>query len=127
MRAFNNDGGMEIQADTLKVKVLLRENREKHLKVFEEAMIGFKEASLQKLQNEVSKVRATDPKDFNENLYISLPIPKCQVDAYDTAITMLEYHTQKDITLSSMQVKSFLQDKWDWSDSFTLVNSAYVS
>jgi len=125
MRMMEDDTGMKIVANKKAVLDKLRENRAQHIANYEEALEVYKDEILDTLKQETKRVRATDAQNL-EGVYISLSAPETHQKAYDTAITMLEYHVENTMELTSAQVRSFLQDEWDWSSQFEARTMSYV-
>jgi len=118
MRVLNS---MKIEADKVEVLVTLRENREKHQKIVQEARVGYLKAARKELeirlkQLESGKIVA---------LHFSLATPRDNTSVYDTAIEMLVLHQQKTVTLDSEQVRSLIQDQWDWTRDWIATNAQY--
>ena len=125
MQALRDDSGMKITASTEQVLEKLKENRKTHLSTYEDALKGYHVAAINKLQKLLTKFTNTSAEDM-EDLYLSLPKPTSQLDAYDTAIAMLTYHVESEVILTASQVQCFIQDNWDWKRGFVEVSSSYT-
>ena len=126
MRALSDNSGMKITAGTERVLLTLRENRVKHLEIYEEALEGYKVECLTTLKRESKRVKNAEPGKLT-GLFVSLQAPVCNVDAYDTAIAMLEFHTEKTLQLTASQVQCFIRDQWDWSGEFVANTLSYTA
>jgi hypothetical protein len=112
---------MSITATKATVLSKLHANRESHKKVVAEARAGYvtrARAALEKKLRLVAEGKIV-------SLAFSLKPPLDYSTVYDTAIRMLELHTGDTIQLDSAQVRSLIEDQWDWSRDFLVSNSAY--
>jgi hypothetical protein len=87
----------------------LERNRERHLKQYEDAKVGYKK----KLG---LKVR----------MPIHLPQPECYVSEYDTAIGMLRMSSDHHVSVSQVEYRQFVNDEWRWKESFLSNTVAYA-
>jgi len=111
----------DITAEKTVVLAKLKENREKHIGIVQEAKAGYVkkvQAALEARLDEVKSGKVVDL-DFN------LSRPQDYTKEYDRAIQMLELHTGSEIELSSELVASFIMDDWDWKGHFLASNSGY--
>lgn len=112
---------MHILADRNKVIDTLKTNREKHRAIVVEARAFYiakaREALMARLKEaEAGKV---------VSLAFQMSPPQDHTKVYDTAIAMLELHTEPTIRLDTQQVRNLMMDEWDWSHHFLMTNSAY--
>ena len=112
---------IQITADKNAVLEILRKNREQHAKIVAEARAGY----CQKASAELDKRMKRLAEGKITSLVFSLKMPVDQTSVYDTAIKMLEMHTQNSIQLSGGEVRNLIEDKWDWTREFYISNSAY--
>lgn len=112
---------MEVECDKKMVLEKVRENRNGHAKIVEEARVGFVEKAALMLTAELEKLK----KGKTQELSVHLSSPADHTREYDTVIKMLEMHTEPTITLGGEEVRMFIEDNWDWSDQFLAVNAAY--
>jgi len=99
----------------------LKENREKHLSIFEEAYEGYKKKVIEILGQRLAA--AKEGKKISHHIHMIEP--QNQVSDYDRAITMLEMSTDKEITLNEEDFEQYVLDKWHWRNSFLHSNSEY--
>jgi hypothetical protein len=112
---------MSTTVGRLDLLVTLGQNRETHKKIFEEALGGYKKEMIRLLCKMLKDVR----KGKRVRHMINLPIPQNMTDQYDTVMKMLEMGTQDEVKLSSNDFRCFVEDKWDWKQTFLLSNSRY--
>ena len=111
---------------TVKVEDLiktLQTNGERHATTFEKALEGYKAKCLELLEDRIAQLRAGKTPDM---ISIRLMEPEDHTEDYDTAIQMLDRHQEKTITLTQREFRNFVEDKWDWTDQWTLSNSQYL-
>lgn len=118
MRVLNS---MKIEANVADVLVSLKANRDKHHSVVLEARAGYLKAARRELETRLKQLESG--KIVALTFKLSTPIDHTKV--YDTAIAMLGMHKQPTVILDSDQVRSLIQDQWDWSRDWAFTNSAY--
>lgn len=100
----------------------ITENRELHAAVYREALEGWKAATLQLLNYQVSELQdGRVPKLGGWDL-----IPTDHTADYDQVITMLEMSVDDIIELDEEQFAQYVMDRWDWKRSW-IANSAKFS
>jgi len=99
----------------------LKENREQHGKCYKEAREGYIEVAQEKLLEKLEKLKEGKV----TRLSFKLDVPTDHTSAYDTVIEMLEAHEREEVTLTAMEFRMFVQDEWDWMDSWLVANSHY--
>ena len=116
---------MSMRIDVKKEELIatLRKNRDQHVGDYQEAMRGWRDHVATKLDEVAQKAR--DGK-LLKYPYLSLHEPQTYQKDYDCAIAMLSMHTADIIELSTTDFQHFVQDDWDWKDTFTASNSAYT-
>jgi len=92
----------------------VKDNRDNHRVIYEDAMIGYKNqvinALTERLDNAVNGKKV--------DLYIRLEQPEDHTDDYITVIEMLEMTTDEVIDLNDDQFRCFIQDQWEWRRKF---------
>jgi len=122
-RAFVQHMEMKIEASREAVLTALKENRTTHLKILEEANVGYLLDAKKALSKRLKEIKSGKP----VSLHFNFQPPVSYLDAYDTAIQMLELHQSPTIELSATEVRCLMMDEWEWKESFLLLNSAYSS
>lgn len=131
----------EVKREDL-LKTLI-ENREKHVKLYHEALAGYKAAAAQKLREDGEKARhqleknlkhvAAEIEEFDperpsrfgdhvvliQQVVMTMPVPKCYAAAYDAAIDMARWDVNPTMKLSFAEFNCFVRDQWDWKSDFT--------
>ena len=149
-KALSNQMTRTVRVNRFKLLETLKKNREQHLIVFNEAMAGYKELALAKVQEAflgmeerlekrkaeiVKKIEgftAETASTFSdyfvvlEQVVVNLKLPVSYVDAYDAAIDMAEFDIREELELSGAEFQCFCRDVWDWTYEFAAVNSTYT-
>jgi hypothetical protein len=116
--------GLENLKVTVKVSDLLnvlKKNRAIHKAVVEEARAGYMERAQVALKERLKALKQGNI----SSLTFRLSPPADYTDRYNTAIGMLEMAQEKELVLSAMDYRQYVEDKWDFTDTFYAVNSAY--
>jgi hypothetical protein len=114
---------MEALVNRLVLLETLKENRDKHRQVFEEAQEGYRTAVIAELDAMLAEAKAGK----RVKRAVTLPEPVDQTKDYDRVIRMLEMDVREDIELEEHEVAQYVLDDWRWKDMFTASNVRYVS
>lgn len=109
--------------DKLFLSQRLRENRTKHEEIYNEAVRGYQEASIKKLNELLEKIKV-NPK---ERLFFSLGYPTNHLQDYDRIIMMFDQCIESEVELDQQEYARYIQDNWEWSAQFLTSNSGYSS
>ena len=118
---MHGDIDMKVKCKTSDVLDTLKKNRVTHKTIVAEARKGYAEKAVEALKDRLKDLA----KGKVVSLQFNLAIPTDNSKTYDTAIRMLEMHTDETITLSSREVEHFVLDQWDWKGSFLFANAQY--
>jgi hypothetical protein len=110
-----------IRVARVEVLNILRENRKNHKQIVIEAWGGYQEAVVAELERLLQAVKD----NVKTNVYVALPRPEDHTDEYDTIIKMLEMSTEDNISLGSVEFRSYIEDKWDWKDRWITTTAGY--
>lgn len=149
VQEFNINRSVEVNRKQL--IETLKSNRETHVAEYEEAVKGYKEMAMQKLeeaydeasvnldkyyekaQNKINKFDPENPtltEDYIklvEGVTVELRVPRNYAKAYDTAIDMAEWDVNETLTLSAKEFQQFVKDNWDWTEEFNVTKALYFS
>lgn len=100
---------------------ILEKNREAHRAIFEEAIAGFREKVIVRLDEMIEAAKAN--KHFDQ--YIGLARPDDHTKDYDRVIQMLKMDTSATVTLDQRDFVAFVQDDWGWREQWLASNSMY--
>jgi hypothetical protein len=101
---------------------IVRSNKEKHIKEFNEAVEDFKKAVIKVSEENVTLI--------NEGKLELKPVPHKPVSyesSYVRAIRMLELSVDTEIELNLHDFDQLVQDEWQWKQTFSTMNSTYKS
>lgn len=134
---------------TVKVSELLEaleENRQNHVKEYEESIAGYKDSAKEKLkqaritaldnlktnftkiEQEINDFDPENAKDYFELLQqemVHLPVPRNHSQEYDQAIAMVGWEQNEEIILTNKQFRTLILDEWDWQEQFKTVSAFY--
>ena len=118
---------MKVKVPRVTLLEKLRENRKKHLAVYEESVEEYVEKALKALRQ-----RGTQFKLFQKagsmdlpKLHFGLSIPVKYTNEYDTVIGMLEMSGESVVELTTADYRRFVEDNWDWKRTFEATNTFY--
>lgn len=115
---FHHNRQIKIKKKELITK--LRENKEKHIKDYNEAVVAYKK----KAQEELVKSQ----KRLNEgalDIKIVLVTPVNKSEEYDKIIEMFNWEVEELISLSQGEFNEYIHDESDFSKASFLANSTY--
>jgi hypothetical protein len=100
----------------------LRENREEHRALFEEAQVKYREKVIEVLDKRLAEARAGG----RVRTYINLPEPVDYTKNFDEAIQMVEWEESDSIELDERDFQRYVLNKWEWAGAFAANTTAYV-
>ena len=112
----------EIKVNKAELLKKLRENRNEHRAIFEEALEGYRAEAIRLLD----KALADAKKGRKIITYIHLQEPVDQTKDYDRAIGMLEMCVDNEITVTSQEYAQYVMDDWSWKEQFLATNTFYT-
>lgn len=122
----------EVTISKVKLLAVVEKNREQHIKEYNEAVVGYKEQAIKKIEETmgdlVKKVNLLKDGQFIRIMGVSfdLSAPKSFEDEYDQTIGMLNDSVDENIVLSREEYRNYMLDKWSWTESFKLSNMRYT-
>ena len=139
------------KVDRKRLLETLIKNKEAHIQEYQKALAGYAQMAQQKAdeafqnaEKQLEKAKQKfveniakfdiDKPDSSKNIsctlldsvYLDLPVPKNFADAYDTAITQMDWETEDTVEITTAEIECFIRDRWTWSDSFVTSNSMYL-
>jgi len=112
-----------INVDKNELIKILKENKDKHEKLYDEAVIGYRAEVCEKLEDALRK--ASCGEKYITNLEMS--VPQHYLKDYDRIIGMLELATEKEIELNSGEYDQYVNDEWHWAGTTKSINTMYAS
>jgi hypothetical protein len=105
---------------------IVRDNKEKHIKEFNEAVEDFKKAVV-KIAEENLILANTGNLDSITKIKSVPHKPVSYETSYTKAIRMLELSVDNEIELEAHDFDQLVLDEWQWKQSFSTMNSTYKS
>lgn len=98
----------------------IKENKEIHVKEFNEAVIAYKEEAVKQLSTELSRVKegAVDAK-------LDLVTPVNNTENYDKILQMFEWDVRDEVELTQDEFLEYVQDETDFAIQAKLSNTFY--
>jgi len=113
---------LEITVTKEKLLGILLENRDEHALVYEEAVAGYHDACLKRLEEEKARLLARkDPIEVR----IHLPVPQDHTKDYDRLIKMIEISEDTEFDLNEQQAANYIMDEWHWTNQWLASNAGY--
>jgi len=105
---------------------IVRANKEKHVKEFNESVEDYKKAALKLTEENLALAQSGDLDKIAK--IRSLPSkPTSYEDAYTRAIRMLELSVDAVIELEEHIFNQLVLDEWSWKQNFTASSALYKS
>lgn len=102
----------------------LTANRERHRKIFLEALEGYRQELLSLLEAHIDHLKSDK---IPPHVVITLERPEDHTRDYDRVIAMLQMDVHPEVLLSEADFAQFAQDDWRWKRAWGIANSGYVS
>lgn len=115
-------GDRQITVKKEELLAKLRENRDIHVKEFNEAKEGFHQAYMDKIDDLIKRANDGDYK-----FRVEIIKPESHEKEYNTIIAMLEMSVEDEIELDEASFRNFVLDEWDWSKAFLEATAFYKS
>jgi hypothetical protein len=106
--------------DLLKV---LKENREKHVKEYDEAIVGYRIELIKQFKEKLNQAE----RNLDVEHSLKLVRPVTYVNDYDDAIMMMEWTVDKEVELGRHEFLQYVNDSWSWKNNFSNISSSYKS
>lgn len=121
----------ETRVKTADLLAKVRENREKHVKEFHEAVEGYRELALAEVDRAIAELRGQiEGLKKGEymplaTIYFNLPAPVNHAADYDRVITSLSMCVDEIITIQEHEVAKYVMDDWDWRGQWEETKATY--
>lgn len=102
---------------------VLKENKEKHVQIYNDALEGVRVEYGKLLRKELKKLE--DGKEVKSSVTITMPVS--HEEQYDEVIQMLEMSVEKEIELTRHEFQQYVQDKWISASEKNLLRSYALS
>lgn len=111
----------EVKIEVAKLLEVLKTNKEKHVKDYNEALVGYKEEVVKRLKKMLKE--AKDGKNVAN--WPNLEQPSSHEYDYDFMISKLEATIDKTIDLGDSEFSQYYLDKWGWKTTFERTSTLY--
>jgi hypothetical protein len=101
----------------------IRSNRDKHKRIFNEAIEGYRKKAIEELDERIEKLKAGQSVD----LFISLPQPQDYTRDYNRVIAMISENLFDEIELTEAEFAQYVLDDWQWKRDFLSVSNTYTT
>lgn len=116
----NDFGESKVTIEKNNLLKAIKENREKHMKEFEETHAGYRVALITELEEKLAAAKAGKPV-----AHIEATEPTSHAKAYDRVIRMIEMSTAEVITITEQQFSQYVLDEWQWQAQFNATKALY--
>lgn len=137
------------EVDREKLIYTLEENREKHIREYEEAMGGYRETLLERMDKATEdakaklarrherlkeKISSMSDQDIEkqcdyftvvEAVVVEMKVPRSFAKEYDAAIDMAKWDVRQTLELTHAEFTCFVRDQWEWKSEFDAVSTMY--
>jgi wobble nucleotide-excising tRNase len=103
---------------------IVRENKKKHIKEFDESVKDYKKAAV-KVAKEHVELAKTGDLDKISKIRAMPQRPNSYEKDYDRAIRMLELSVEDTIELEEDVFNQLVLDEWTWKNSFVATGALY--
>ena len=122
----------EVKVKRDELLAVLRENRERHIREYKAACVGYREVALRRLEESFQEAREVVNR-LKEGqtvsvvgFRISLSVPVNYEKAYDQIIRMMEMSVDTEIVLTASQFACFVMDDWEWKEEWAASIAQYL-
>jgi fibronectin type 3 domain-containing protein len=113
-----------IKMNRLELLAIVRENKEKHITEFAEAVADYKILVLKTTKANVALAKTEDLEEFKKIKPVP-PAPQTYETSYARAIRMLELSIEEIIEVEENIFNQLVLDEWDWKRGFVASNTMY--
>lgn len=114
----------DVKVNRTELLDIVRKNKEKHIKEFNEAVEDFKKAVVKIAEENLKLVQTGDLAEIAK-VKVNPAKPTSYESSYTRAIRMLELSVDENIELDAHTFSQFVLDEWEWKQSFSTSNSTY--
>lgn len=101
---------------------IVKENREKHRELFEQAVEGYRKRAEEILVEHIERIQAGKV----EQVRVSLPAPEDHTEDYDRVLRMLDMSIDDEISLEAHDFQRYVMDDWSWKREWLAATAVYT-
>lgn len=110
---------------------VLKQNRQRHIKEYQAACVGYREVALRRIEESFQEARdlvnrLKNGQTIAVGFRINLSVPVNYEKAYDQIIRMMEMSVDTEIVLTASQFACFVMDDWEWKEEWASSNAQYI-
>ncbi len=110
---------------------VLQQNRERHIKEYHAACVGYREVALRRIEESFQEARdlvnrLKNGQTIAVGFRINLSVPVNYERAYNQIIRMMEMSVDSEIVLTASQFACFVMDDWEWKEEWASSNAQYM-
>jgi len=111
---------IKVKKDQLIEKI--KENKKKHVELYEKAVVAYKEEALEQLEKLTAEVN-----DGSLEIQLNLITPINNEQNYDDVIEMFEWEVNEEVQLGQNEFREYVQDETDFAQDALHSNMMYSS
>jgi hypothetical protein len=124
MRLEGRNVMRDVKMDKAELLNIVRENKEKHIREYNEAVEDYKKAAVKLAQENLELANTGDLDKISK--IKSLPSkPTSYEDSYTRAIRMLELSVESIIEIEEQIFNQLVLDEWQWKHNFAVASALY--
>jgi hypothetical protein len=112
----------DVKVKKAELLATLRTNKQEHQAQYDAALIKYREKLIEELEKHLDLAK----KGKKVPHHLLLTIPEVHVDAFETAIQMLEWEVDDEVSISMYDFQRFVQNEWEWSKAFHANTTSYL-
>lgn len=124
MRLEGRNVMRDVKMDKAELLAIVRENKEKHIREYNEAVEDYKKAAV-KLAQENLELANTGDLDKISKIKSMPSKPTSYEDSYTRAIRMLELSVESIIEIEEQIFNQLVLDEWQWKHNFAVASALY--
>ena len=117
---MRHTGNRTIKVEKDKLIQQIKENKERHIKEFDVAVIAYKDEALRQLTNLTTRV-----KEGAVDAELDLVTPVNNAENYDKIVEMFQWEVEKEVELSQNEFNDYVQDETEFAMAAKYSNSFY--
>lgn len=118
---MHHNHNRQVMINKKKLIEKIKENRDTHIKEYEEAVIAYRKKADVELKKLIKNL-----KDGDLKLNLSLTTPILRSSEYDKVIEMFEWEVSDEVTLTQQEFNEYIHDDNSSARSTKLSNSMYL-
>lgn len=114
---------MKFTVDKHKLLATLGANREAHAAAYQEAMVKYREKSIEFFELAMEKIRSGGEVERT----LRLPMPEEHTDDFDRVIEGLTWQDSDMVELTEGEFEELVRNRWGWHKTFVQNTTSYLA